>query len=320
MKKIHADNGVEYLISDLIPCTHAFATRNGGVSRLPETSSLNLAFGRGDTEDVVLRNLTLFGEAVEFNPRSVISLRQLHSPNVRIVTGQDAGLGYYRSCPDGADGYATVVNGITLGVKSADCVPILLCAVGADGQAYAAAAIHAGWRGTVARIAERGVEALLSLGAAPGDIRAAIGPAIGKCCFEIGSDVRDEIEQRLGCGVCERFVWPAEAELNGGVEESSGMYTETDAKIMEKENCAGTAVADAGLCFDELKPLKWRADLKAINTHLLISAGVRAENIDISDDCTCCLPELYFSHRRSGDARGTMLSVINLTPRRFPGN
>lgn len=333
MKIIHAKNGVRYLVSGLIPCVHGFATRLGGVSSLSATSSLNLAFGRGDPEGVVLENLERFGEAAGFDPESVISLRQMHSPGVMIVTPRDAGLGYYRSCSEGADGYATIERGVTLGVKSADCVPILLCALGRDGMAYAAAALHAGWRGSVSRIAERGVEALVSLGALPGDIRAAIGPAIGGCCFEIGADVRDAIARALGEEACARYVRPvarnrsdSENTVLAGVGNKNtargGEYDVNTGRGAESGS-AGTPGEDeevvaAGTPGADGKAVvagKWRADLKGINAHILIGAGVRAENIDISGDCTCCLPGLYFSHRRSGEARGTMLSVINLSVR-----
>lgn len=267
----HAANGVVYITSTLIPCTHAFATRLGGVSSLPHTTSLNLGLHRGDDEETVRRNLALFGEAAGFDPGSVISLRQIHSSDVRVVTADDCGLGYFQKSYAACDGYATIDPRVTPGVKTADCVPILLCAAGNDGVPYAVAAIHAGWRGTVAGIAAEGVRKLESLGARTEDIRAVIGPAIGMCCFEISSDVRDEIINRLGSGVSAEFVRPS-------------------------DSAAG----------------KWYADLKGINRHVLISAGVQPEMIDVSDLCTCCTPELFYSHRRNCDARGTMLSVINL--------
>ena len=104
---VTAENGVVYLRADNISCQHGFATRLGGVSTLPHTSSLNLAFGRGDEDAVVLRNLELFSAAVGVRPESVISLHQTHSTDVLVVGKCDGGAGYYDRREDGfaADGY-----------------------------------------------------------------------------------------------------------------------------------------------------------------------------------------------------------------------
>lgn len=273
--------GAVYLSSEVLPCMHAFSTRIGGVIESVHTASLNLAFGRGDDKATVLRNLAIFGEAVGFEPESVISLPQLHSTKILTVTAADRGRGFLREADDGCDGYVTADAGITLGVKTADCVPVLLCAVEGNGQPYAVAALHAGWRGTVAYgssggegIAGLGVEALVRLGAKREDIRAAIGPCIGVCCFEVGEDVRDAVRDCIGSERCERFVIPTGKGTDG--------------------------------------VSRFRADLKGINRLILMSHGVAPENIDVSGHCTCCRPELFYSHRRDGNARGTMLAVISL--------
>ncbi len=183
MHFITAPNGVCYVRSDRIALPHGFSTRLGGVSALPHTASLNLAFGRGDDDAVVLANLARFTETVGL-PGEVISLPQIHSADVRIVGEADCGLGYQRPADGSCDGYVTAAPGVTIGVKTADCVPILL----ADEAAGVIGALHAGWRGTVAGIAQVGVGKMIALGADPARIVAAIGPAIGPCCYEVGED------------------------------------------------------------------------------------------------------------------------------------
>ena len=145
-------NGVGYYYSTLLKSMHAFATRKGGVSESPYTSGLNLAFGRGDEDAVVLQNLRLLASAVGVDANRVISLPQVHGTEVLTVTSADAGRGYTKPANGTGDGYMTLDKGVPLGVKSADCVPVLLEARDADGRVLAVAAVHAGWRGTAGGI------------------------------------------------------------------------------------------------------------------------------------------------------------------------
>ena len=258
--------------SKILRSAHAFSTREGGVSSLEHTKSLNLAFGRGDNDEVVLKNLEIFAEAVGIDPHGIISVPQIHSNIIHKVGRVDAGEGYYkrRDVREG-DGYITDEKGITLGVKAADCVPILFEAE-KDGEVIAVGAVHAGWRGSVAGIAVKCVRMLCEeYGVAPNGIRAVIGPCIHKCCYEVGSDLREAVEQRLGSAVADLFVIP-----------------KTDV-----EN-------------------KYFCNLVGLNRHLLLEAGIVPENLEVVDLCTCCHPELFFSHRFSKGKRGTMLNVISL--------
>ena len=261
-----SENSVQYLASSVIKSPHAFSTRIGGVSHLDYTSSLNLAFNRGDERDIVIENLARFGKAAGFDEKNVISLPQIHSTIVVDVAPQMAGEGYFKDAHTSCDGYVASEKGIVLGVKTADCVPILLEAEDENGKIIAVSALHAGWRGTVAGIAAEGVKALVKQGADPKRIRAAIGPSISSCCFEVGQDVVDEMNAR-----------------NEGAPFKMSAFTR-DGRLY--------------------------ADLKAINRQFLISEGVDPENIDICDECTFCLEEKYYSHRRMKGLRGTMLSVI----------
>lgn len=173
---------------------HGFSTRLGGVSPAGPTSSLNLAFGRGDDRETVLKNLSLFCGAVGVSPDSVTAPGQVHSARVVRVGAASRGTGYHRdnSLPselpaDGCDGLVTTDASLSLGVRVADCVPILL----GDGKNGVIAALHAGWRGTVSGIALRGVEEMVVCGSDPTAIRAAIGPCIHACCYEVGREVYD---------------------------------------------------------------------------------------------------------------------------------
>ena len=183
-----AVNSVEYVTSDIIKSRHAFSTRVGGVSTHAHTSALNLAFKRGDEDEVVIENLKRFGDAVGFDPKSVVSLPQIHSADVIEVDVSMRGEGYFKPPHTSCDGYVTSKKGIVLGVKTADCVPIILEAEDEDGNIIAVSAIHAGWRGTAAEIAAEGVKKLVDKGADLKRIRAAIGPSIDYCCFEVGED------------------------------------------------------------------------------------------------------------------------------------
>ena len=260
---------VVYLASDLLTSPHAFATRLGGVSALPHTASLNLAFGRGDERDVVLENLTRYGAAVGFDPDGVVSVPQIHGNLVSEVDRRHRGMGYAVPAAFEGDGYVTADPAVTPGVKTADCTPILLEALVA-GRVVAVSALHAGWKGTVADIAGEGARRLTDLACrvtgadeASVTLRAAVGPCIHACCFEVREDCLSVVRERLGDG--------AEAYVR----------------------------RDGGRSF---------LDLPALNRALLLRAGVA--EVDVCNLCTACHPELFYSHRASGGARGTMLNVI----------
>lgn len=198
-----------FIKSKLLRSPHAFATRSGGVSELIHTRSLNLAFGRGDDDATVLKNLEIFADAVGFDPKSVVSLPQIHSDKIFEVDESDRGKGYYiREGIESGDGYVTDRKNTVLGIKTADCVPILFEAE-KDGKIVAVGAVHAGWRGTVAGIAPKCVDMLCRrYGVLPADVRAAIGPCIHRCCYEVGEDLRASVESSLGKEIADEFVVP----------------------------------------------------------------------------------------------------------------
>ncbi len=204
-ERITAENGVVFLRSTLLHCRHGFSTRLGGVSTLAHTASMNLAFGRGDEDTTVLQNLSLFARALEIDCKKVISVPQIHSSHIREMTADDAGLGYYKKSSEAFDGYITTEKNLPVGVKTADCTPVLL-AWERRGEIKAVAAVHAGWRGTLGEIALRAAEGLIRKGAEPSEICAAIGPSIGGCCYQVGEDFYEEFLRKFGIDFCRRFI------------------------------------------------------------------------------------------------------------------
>jgi YfiH family protein len=179
---------VEVLRSGLLsPFPHGFTTRVGGASA-PPFEALNLGGGVGDDPAVVEENWARLRAATG---HSFARVRQVHGDCVAEA-----------SAPGGpvqeADAVATASPGVAACVLVADCVPILL----ADPRSGAVAAVHAGWRGTIARIAARAVEALAARhGARPEELVAAVGPSIGPCCYEVSPDLAERFREAFGAKV-----------------------------------------------------------------------------------------------------------------------
>lgn len=176
---------LEYLRAENISASHCFTTRMGGVST-GHLAWLNLGAHRGDDLANVLENYRILAQAMDFDLDRLVLSHQTHTDIVRVVTRENANL-YTDSHNDPeCDGLITNDPGVTLGVFTADCTPILL----SDPVTGAVGAVHAGWRGTAADIAGKAVKAMeRHFGCRPEDIRAAIGPNIGACCFETDADV-----------------------------------------------------------------------------------------------------------------------------------
>ena len=175
---------LEYLIAEGIAVPHAFTTRNGGISTGSQ-ASLNLAVGRGDSEENVESNLRTLAFYLGYDAEKYVMTRQVHSDIVRVVTEADCSGFFHRDYPE-CDALVTNTPGLTLMVFTADCTPVLLY----DPVTGAVGAAHAGWRGTALNIGAKTVEAMVkSFGCDPGNIRAAIGPSLSQCHFETDLDV-----------------------------------------------------------------------------------------------------------------------------------
>ena len=164
---------------------HGFLGRQGGISTGPY-ESLNLAYGIGDDDGALEENWRRVRDIIgEHTP--VARLEQVHGKIVRTITRANVS-----AWPQG-DGMVTAQPGIILRILSADCVPVLMF----DARAKIVAALHAGWRGTIAGIATEGVLAMQRLGADASGIRAALGPSIGPCCFEVDRELADRFGREV---------------------------------------------------------------------------------------------------------------------------
>ncbi|MBR5137619.1 MAG: peptidoglycan editing factor PgeF [Clostridia bacterium] len=255
---------VQYVDFDsLSHVRHGFSLRTGGVSQ-DHCESLNFTLNTGDTEENVKKNYEIFAEALGVESSSLCLSKQIHETVIERVDSSLAGNGLYTpqvfvSC----DGLVTNDPHVSLVTFYADCCPIMVATP--DGKAVGAA--HGGWRGTAGRIAGLLVNKMeTEFGCNPKDLKASVGPCIGKCCFETHCDVPDSMREQLG-DMVDKFVEPIE---NG----------------------------------------KFMVDLAGINRAILIEAGVKPENISVCDECTCCNPDKFYSHRRNGLRRGSMVAVI----------
>ncbi len=256
------ENGLIYMRSDKIPLRHAFTTRFGGVST-GEWATLNLGSNRGDDPAAVRENYrrvaALFGAGID----DCCVTKQVHGTKVRVVTEKDRHV-CMSAVPYEADGLVTNVKGLPIFCFVADCVPVLLC----DPAAGVIAAVHCGWRSATGDILGAALRKMEALGAKPSQICAAIGPSIGKCCFETDRDVPDAV-------------------------------------------AAWLAGDTAGL-IERREDGKYMVDLRGANARRLRQLGVPAQQIDVSDECTFCSHDKYWSHRYTHGRRGSQAAGIVL--------
>lgn len=179
---------------EAIGFSNAFSTRLGGVSLMPQ-DALNLAGFDDDLAENIYENRRRFLKLFE-GEWSLASCWQKHSADVRLVKTIDdtrqpeKALGETVYC----DALTTQTPRILLGVKTADCVPVLL----ADARTGTCAAVHAGWRGTLASIVARTLERMAAeFGVKAADVSAAIGPAARSCCYEVGSEIIEAFQEKF---------------------------------------------------------------------------------------------------------------------------
>jgi YfiH family protein len=171
---------------------HGFTTRNEGVSRTP-FNSLNLGVNTLDPHSSVLGNRSILSRAFGTRVERLVTVTQTHGTDLLVIDAPNPDYSHFQKLE--CDGIITNQPGVMIGVCVADCAPVLLL----DPVNRVAAALHAGWKGTAGEIAKKGVAALVSLfGAKPGQLLAAVGPAIGRCCYEVDAPVRDEFAKGGG--------------------------------------------------------------------------------------------------------------------------
>jgi len=213
----------------------------------------------------------------------LVTVRQIHSDLIHCVPEMP-------EAPLAGDGLVTQTPGLLLAILTADCLPVIL----ADTKRRAIGVFHAGWRGTVKRIAEKGVgEMQRWFGSRPRDIKAAIGPGVHGCCYSVGPEVRTQFESQFEYG----------SKLFREVEESD--------PVREKYPLLFLTARAPG--HSEL-PKKIFLDLVEANRRQLLAVGVPAKNISASPLCTSCHTDLLFSHRAEKGVTGRMMAVAGIRP------
>jgi YfiH family protein len=261
---------------------HGFSTRPGGASSLDGKPALNLGFTEWDERERVVANREKFLAALDASEMPLVTLRQFHSDVIHVAAAPTT------DAPK-ADALITNVPGLLLGVQTADCVPILL----ADMRHRVVAAIHAGWRGTLARIAVKTLGRMhMEFGTRPRDVVAALGPAIGRCSYEVGPEVAQAFAAQFS-SAADWFDGPFEQLAHG--EEPLWLPWLT---MMPPGHVP--------------PPPRVQLDLRASNRWQLIDAGVPEKRIAASDLCTACRTDLLFSYRREGAITGRLMAVIGL--------
>jgi YfiH family protein len=262
---------------------HGFSTRVGGFSRAYGGDALNLGFTKDDSRAAVERNRAAFLRelGVGNEPRPLVTLRQVHSDIIRFVD----------SSPESqlaGDGLITAMPGLLLGIQTADCLPIILV----DPKHRAVGVFHAGWRGTVKRIVEKGVgEMRRRFGSRPRDLKAAIGPGIQGCCYEVGAEVREKFESQFAYAT----------KLFREVEESD--------PVREKYPMLFLTARAPG---HSVLPKKIFLDLVEANRQQLLAVGVPAKSIESSKLCTNCRTDLLFSYRAEKRKTGRMMGAVGV--------
>jgi hypothetical protein len=294
-----AKNKVQLLHSEklgkLAWLVHGFSTRHGGVSRGYGGNSLNLGFTQHDSRAAVERNRELFlkelGAANGRKSWPLVSLRQIHSDLIHRVDGMRVdGMRIDRmpEQPLAGDGMVTDTPGLLVTVQTADCLPIILV----DQKRRALGVFHAGWRGTVKRIVEKGVGAMRKhFGSDPRDLLAAIGPGVHGCCYEVGEEVRTKFEAQFAYA----------GSLFRELKESD--------PVREKYPLLFLTARAPG--HSEL-PVKLFLDLVEANRRQLLDAGVLAKNIDAAAPCTACHTELLFSFRAEKGVTGRLMAAAGI--------
>lgn len=264
---------------------HGFSTRGGGFSRVYGGHTLNLGFTQHDTRKNVERNRAIFlRELSASNGNKVwplVTLRQIHSDLIHCVSGLPA-------APLVGDGLITNTPGVMLGVQTADCLPVIL----ADTKNRAVGVFHAGWRGTVKRIVEKGLGQMrLWFGTDPRHVKAAIGPGIHSCCYEVGAEVRAQFESQ--------FAY------------ASDLFRETKESDPVREKYPLLFLTARAPGHSEL-PTNIFLDLVEANRRQLISTGVPPKKIETSPLCTSCQMDVLFSYRAERGVTGRMLGVVGI--------
>ena len=258
--------GLSWTTSERLAAKHMFTRRLGGVGDFPYSSNPDPEWEASERQARVRELWLALRRAGDFPAEGFCFTRQIHGTEIRRVTAAERSLPPLAARPADCDGLITDEPGVPLCVFTADCVPVLFH----EPEAGVICAVHSGWKGTAHDMMGAAVAAVERMGGRAERLRAAIGPAISRCCYETGPEVKEAVEALLG------------------------------------PDAEGVCPPEEGV------PGKFMVDLKETNRRRLLQLGVRAENIDVSPDCTKCMSDVYWSHRATGGRRGTMASIIML--------
>jgi YfiH family protein len=262
---------------------HGFSTRPGGSSQAYGGETLNLGFTNEDTHAAVERNRQAFLKALKIPDWPLATVRQIHSDLIHCVSPP-------KSAPAG-DGLLTDTPGLLLAIRTADCMPVILV----DTKMRAVGVVHAGWRGTLRRIAEKAVgEMRRCFGSQPRDIRAVLGPSIRGCCYEVGEEVRDQFQSQFAYA----------AELFEEHRAHSNIVHLKYPLLFLTQRAPGHSDL----------PMSIVLDLEKANRRQLLDAGLHQRHISTLPLCTSCRTDLLFSHRKEKGLTGRMMAVVGIRP------
>ncbi|MBT3391470.1 MAG: peptidoglycan editing factor PgeF [Chloroflexi bacterium] len=226
----HQTKSILYYTFDIFDAaiTQAVFTRQGGISPMP-FAALNMSISVDDTPENVDENRGLAFEALGREPASLYDVWQVHGTHVICADAPR------REPPIKADAILTDNPAVTLFMRFADCVPILLH----DPARGVVGLVHAGWQGTVSGAVRAAVEKMIErYGSAPADIRAGIGPSIGAHHYEVGSEVVARVEQAFG----------ADAESLLPRDAGAVQFDQWQANRLLLEQSGVTQIQISGLC------------------------------------------------------------------------
>ena len=269
---------------------NAFTTRLGGVSK-EHLYSMNLSFTRGDSDENVYKNYEIISDAVGFDMDKIVMSNQTHTTNVKRVYMDDAGRGMHgKERFEDIDGLVTNEKGLVLATFYADCVPLYFV----DPVNKAIGLSHSGWRGTVNRMGKVTLEKMAEeFGTNPSDVICAIGPSICMECYEVSKDVADEFAKAFAVSDIPVVDEIKLDEIKNDSNLNNRIFNE-DKILIDKGNG------------------KYQLNLWEANKRVLLDAGIREENLSITDICTCHNPEFLYSHRASNGMRGNLAAFLTI--------
>ncbi|MGH9433775.1 MAG: peptidoglycan editing factor PgeF [Terriglobia bacterium] len=280
---------------------HGFSTRLDGHPG-HENRDFNLGIADGAEGEPVRSNRQKFMRTIGAEDFDLAAVHQIHSDKIfEVGAAQDGRLAYVPpGCPESnampeecqADALVTQQTGILLSILTADCMPILL----ADVKKRAVAAVHAGWRGALNRIVEKTAGQMRRVfGSRPQDILAAVGPSIGVCCYQVGSEVVDAFSGAF-------------ANADDFIERPAVMLHDA----LRPPSASSLSRFPPG--HDPGPEAAFKLNLVAVARRQLEAVGVPRQSIAISVECTSCQNDRFFSYRKEGSRAGRMMAVIGIRP------